>query len=271
MLKQVITLSLAAFTFAACSGGHVSSGNRSEGPAATAVNWSNLATRRIFFGHQSVGYNILEGVADVQSAHGRAGLRITETASPAEMKPGVLAHTPVGQNGDPLSKLRAFAGHLDAGIGANTDVALFKHCYIDVVGTTDVAQVFKKYTEEMDRLQTRYPDVRFVHVTIPLRKVQTGPKALVKRVLGRVPGGYLENARRNEYNELLRAHYAGKATVFDLAQIEASLPDGATTTFRHGGREFLALNPDYTYDNGHLNPTGRRLVAERFLATLAAD
>lgn len=236
----------------------------------TADGLRRLAGLRIFFGHQSVGQDILTGVGDILRDTGSAvNMRVVQTSDAAELQPGVLAHTMVGKNGDPSSKIRAFGQHLDAGIGRHADIALFKYCYIDVDASTDVSRIFGEYKAELARLQRRYPDVRFVHVTMPLRKVQTGPKALLKRVLGKPAGGYLENVKRNEYNDLLRAEYAAGGSVFDLAEIEATPPDADATTFSYQGQTYRALNPDYTYDNGHLNETARRLVAERFLATLA--
>ncbi len=53
-----------------------------------------LAQRRIFFGHQSVGGNILEGLQRLG-----AGPRVVEVKSPSEtVAPGTLAHAMVGEN-----------------------------------------------------------------------------------------------------------------------------------------------------------------------------
>ena len=35
-----------------------------------AVKWEKLAQKKIYFGHQSVGFNIMEGIKDVMKEHG---------------------------------------------------------------------------------------------------------------------------------------------------------------------------------------------------------
>jgi hypothetical protein len=159
---------------------------------------------------------------------------------------------------------------VNAGIGGTADVALFKFCYIDVDPSTDVARVFAEYESTMTALKARYPTTRFVHVTMPLRMVQSGPKALVKKALGQPLGGYAENMLRNTYNDKLRRAYEGKEPLFDLARIESTAADGSRTTFTSNGSEYFALNPPYTYDNGHLNDHGRLRAAEEFVRVLAA-
>lgn len=232
-----------------------------------------LKTRTVFFGHQSVGQNIMEGVADLLNARPDA-IRLTAVAQgrpdPAQLTPGTLLHTAVGTNGDPYSKIRAFTEMMHSGLGEAADVALFKFCYIDVEASTDVDRLFAEYRQAMTALSERYPATRFVHVTMPLRMVQTGPKAWIKRTLGRPLGGHAENILRNRYNDLLRTEYEGKQPFFDLARVESTLADGSRVTFRQGDREFFALNPSYTPDNGHLNEQARVLVAGAFLNTLVA-
>jgi hypothetical protein len=99
--------------------------------------------------------------------------------------------------------------------------------------------------------------------------VQTGPKALVKRLMDKPAGGYVENVLRNRYNERLRREYEGREPLFDIARLESQTAE-APTTFTFRGEQFFALNPAYTPDNGHLNEQGRRVVAAGFLDALAA-
>lgn len=228
-----------------------------------------LAARRVFFGHQSVGMDILNGVGDLLGRSGSQALRVTHTTDASALTPGTLAHAAVGKNGDPLGKIRAFTEFMDAGLGGHADVALFKFCYIDVEASTDVDRVFAEYQRAIEGLKQRYPSTRFVHVTMPLRMVQTGPKAMVKKMIGRPLGGYAENMLRNRYNAKLRQAY-GNEPFFDLAKVESTQPDGSRTTFNADGQEFFALTPPYTYDNGHLNEDGRVRAAEEFVRVLAS-
>jgi hypothetical protein len=267
MPKAIITFILAALCVA-CSGGHVSQ-KAASSPIGEKADWSNLAGRRIFFGHQSVGYNVIDGVVEMLREQRAPVLRVSETAVADELQPGVLAHAAVGKNGDPSSKIRAFANHMDSGLAQRSDVALFKFCYIDVDANTNVEEVFDEYKRAMADLGKRHPKTRFVHATMPLRLVQTGPKAFVKRLMDKPAGGYAENVLRNRYNDLLRREYGGREPLFDIAKLESQTGE-APTTFTFRGEQFFALNPAYTPDNGHLNEQGRRIVAAGFLDALAA-
>lgn len=79
----------------------------------------------------------------------------------------------------------------------------------------------------------------------------------------------IDNIKRNELNELIRQEYAGKEPLFDIAAIESTLPDGSRAFFSDHGKVYDYLSPDYSSDGGHLNPEGRRRVAEQLLITLA--
>jgi lysophospholipase L1-like esterase len=77
------------------------------------------------------------------------------------------------------------------------------------------------------------------------------------------------NAKRNEFNALLGQEFGAIDPIFDLAQIESTRPDGSRAYFQRSTESVFTLAPEWTYDGGHLNAAGRRVVAERFLAFLA--
>ena len=77
------------------------------------------------------------------------------------------------------------------------------------------------------------------------------------------------NILRNEYNETLRKEYVNKGTLFDLAEIESTFPDGSRSTFKRNRKLHYSLVPEYTYDGSHLNEIGRKKVAEQLLIFLA--
>jgi hypothetical protein len=279
-MKGLVVLGLAASLAAGCGGGdgaHVAKGGGDKGPMiATTLEPGTLDAlkdRAVLFGHQSVGQNIMEGVEDLLKAN-PGPVRVTGVASrpdPSQLAPGTILHTIVGTNGDPFGKIKAFAEMMDRGLGEKADIALFKFCYIDVEGSTDVDRLFAEYRSTLAGLKARHPSTKFVHVTMPLRMVQTGPKAIIKKALGRPLGGYAENILRNRYNAMLRDEYQGKEPFFDLAQVESTRPDGTRVTFEQDGREYFALHPPFTPDNGHLTEESRAMVAGAFLNTLAAD
>lgn len=226
-----------------------------------------VARRTILFGHQSVGTDILGGLRDLSGEEG-IPLRIAEVTSAAGVAPGTCAHVFVADNGNPALKLESFERALGAG-PAPVDVALIKFCFVDVTEATDPRALFDRYQAAVKALQARHPRTVFVHATVPLTVVPTGPKAFVKRLLGRERSEH-QNARREAYNALVRGAYQGKEPLLDVARIESTRPDGTDETYPVDGRPVPALVPAYTHDGGHLNATGRRRVARELVRVVAA-
>jgi lysophospholipase L1-like esterase len=231
-----------------------------------------LAGKTIFFGHQSVGQNIVEGARELAGALEMGGLRIVEAEQPDRVQPGAFLHAHVGRNGDPASKVRDFSHYLEqvssAG-GTGPDFAFVKLCFVDIGIQTDVEEVFTMYKESMARLEAAHPQTTFVHFTVPLTVKSSGLKPLIKRVLGQPVYGVNDNIKREQYNQLVREYYDGKEPVFDLAEIESTLPDGSRVAYRKGDSTYYALAKEYTGDGGHLNQAGRRIAAEHLLLFLA--
>jgi hypothetical protein len=234
----------------------------------TAEAWQRLAGQTIFFGHQSLGEDILNGLRDVMAERPEVRLNIVETREAADLGAPVLAHTKVGKNRDPGSKNRDFAGLMDQGMGGQLDVAFFKYCYIDANPDTDPQAVFADYQATLKKLQADYPQTRFFHVTMPLTVNQSGPKAWLKGLLGKDTGAGA-NVRRNQFNQLLLRAYGGKQPVFDLAKVESTRADGGAETFDEDGQSYRKLVADYARDGRHLNERGRKWVAEHLLVFLA--
>ncbi len=68
---------------------------------------------------------------------------------------------------------------------------------------------------------------------------------------------------------MLIKQYEGKEPIFDIAKIESTFPDGTRSSFTKDGKTYYSMVPEYTYDGGHLNETGRKKVAEQLLILLA--
>ena len=81
---------------------------------------------------------------------------------------------------------------------------------------------------------------------------------------------YEDNIKRNQFNELIKKEYEEKEPFFDLAKIESSYPSGERASFTKDGKVYYSLVPEYTYDSGHLNEKGRKIVAEQLLIILAS-
>jgi hypothetical protein len=228
-----------------------------------------LSTRRIFFGHQSVGGNIIDGLREVLQSDPRLALEVSESASALDGGRGALVHRRIGRNGDPKGKTDEFARLMEAGLGRRVDIALHKYCFADIGADTDVRTAFEHYQATMTRLEAEFPHVVFVHVTTPLVRVQSGLKAEVKELLGREPDHYADNFARERFNDLMREAYRGKEPLFDLAVLESTRPDGARETITSRGATSFAMVPAFTSDGGHLNEEGRRVVAQQLLVVLA--
>lgn len=220
--------------------------------------------KKIYFGHQSVGENILDGILDVSGG----GIFIKKIENNLiENSTNGIYHSQIGENGYPQKKIDHFVEFIDDN-NENIDIAFFKFCYVDIDKNTDVNALFNNYKTSMDMLISKYPYIQFVHLTAPLRVVQSGPKAWVKKIIGRPLGGAEDNIKRIEYNQLLKNHYQGKKSIFDLALIESTLPSGKLSTFSHEGKDHMSLVSEYTDDGMHLNEVGRKIVAKKLIAFL---
>jgi lysophospholipase L1-like esterase len=225
-----------------------------------------ISRERVYFAHQSVGANLIEGLEDL-AAEADVRLRIVQADRAADLPPAAFGHTFVTENGDPLKKLESFRAAL--GTGA-PDLALIKFCFVDIDRDTDVRALFERYQATIAELRQAHPRTVFVHVTVPLTTVQNGFKAWAKRLLDRPPAGLLENQRRDEYNRLVRAAYAGREPLFDLAGVESTTADGRAVRLVWHGVRVPVLLPEYTSDGGHLNAEGRRRAARELVIVLAA-
>jgi hypothetical protein len=213
----------------------------------------SIRNLKVYFGHQSVGGNVLDGLREIEKESGGGPL---------------MTDSLIGQNGEPEGKCEDFTRKI-AALPELPDVALMKFCYIDFDQTTDEAKLFARYAATLDGLQAKYPSVTFVPVTTPLTILSPAWKRTVKRLLGSVDAASAVNAKRAEFNRLMAKHYAGR-TLFDLARTESTRPDGTRNEFAWNGQTAYSLVDAYSSDGGHLNEVGRRTAAEQLIHTLAA-
>jgi len=234
--------------------------------------WSKLAEKKVFFGHQSVGYNIIDGIKDIVNERDYIELNIVETREPAAFDGPVFAHSQVGMNTKPLSKIKHFKEIMDSGVGSKVDIAFFKFCYVDIMRDSDPREIFDGYRDAIKGLQSRYPETQFLHVTVPIRSVPKGIKRnlkqSVKLLIGK-PGFFEDNMMRRSYNELLKDAYSKTEALFDLALIESVNTGGFRCHAIKGAEKVQVMAPEYTEDGGHLNNLGRRKAAEQLLIILA--
>ena len=232
--------------------------------------WSELSQKKIYFGHQSVGFNIIDGIKDLMKEYPEIKLNIVETTDESDFKVGLLAHSRVGKNVDPKSKITEFVNFIDSGIGEKADAAALKFCYVDMVADTNVKDLFSSYNDSIAQLGNKHPEMTVIHFTEPLTTSKTTWKTRLKKLIGKKDmWEYGDNIKRNEYNEMLIKQYEGKEPIFDIAKIESTYPDGTRCSFSIDGKTYYSMVPEYTTDGGHLNEIGRKKVAEQFLILLA--
>ena len=231
------------------------------------VRWRSIASRAVYFGHQSVGDDIAGGI-DRLNAELSLGLRLVETHAPAAVAHPAFVHFHAGRNQDPASKNAAMLKMLEARPRADRGIVLLKYCYVDIGRDTDVDALFSAYLETVRTIRSRYPDVTIVHATVPVTTVESAMKAEAKRLLGR--SSVREDAVvRHRYNTLVRAAFAKREPLFDIARIESTRGDGSRVYFAWNRDHIESLAPEYTRDGGHLNERGQALVAKELLNILA--
>jgi hypothetical protein len=227
-----------------------------------------LARARIYFGHHSVGDNMLSGLQRIASEEGVADLRIEALGDLTELPETFLAHSRVGANGDPQSKLEDFARILRGGTLARLDLAFMKFCYVDFDPSSDAAAIYDRYCLQLEELEAGFPEVRFLHATVPLKVRRLGARSRIKLLLRRPMWEDDSNVKRHEFNELIRANF-DEGRIVDIARAESTASDGSESTFARNGRRYPCMRPDLSTDGGHLNELGERRVGAEMISKLA--
>jgi hypothetical protein len=228
-----------------------------------------IAEHRIFFGHQSVGVDIMQGIRDLKAEAGTTGPRLVTVGKDELPQGNFFAESLVGKNSEPDTKCDAFGKIVGTLAADSLDMALLKFCYVDIKKNTDVAKVFRTYESTIVDLQRNHPGVTFVHVTVPATERNVWWRRMVKKILGREEEWDIASVKRTEFNKMLMARFQGEP-VFDLEAVESTYPDGTRNRFEAGGKEAYSLVSAYTRDGGHLNEQGRKLVARELVRKLAA-
>lgn len=206
---------------------------------------------RVFFGHQSVGHDVLEGVAALAR---EAGVEVA------------IGEGKIGANGKPEAKFDDFAKRAET--GAELDLIAMKLCFVDLYRGADPDQLLSQYKAAVARVRKAQPNAKILHVTTPLTIRATTVKASIKRLIGGNSHSDDSNLLRLTYNRGLREAFPGEP-VFDLATVEATRPDGSKEEFAVGGRPVPNLWRGYAADEGHLNEQGKRVAGRAFVAALA--
>ncbi|MBK8010411.1 MAG: SGNH/GDSL hydrolase family protein [Deltaproteobacteria bacterium] len=203
--------------------------------ALTPEQKARIQQKKVFFGHQSVGDNIIEGTRAL-------GFTFEEASTKDDYAQPKLGHGHIPENGDPMRKMASFEAAVNA-IGV-ADVAAMKLCWIDFASNSDVAEMQSTYVSTINELIAKNPGTVFVHVTPPLTTNEPGL-----------------NRARIAFGQWMKNSYGSIAVVFDLAEAISTRPDGSAC--EDGGARRLC--PEYASDAGHLNALGQERAAKAFL------
>jgi hypothetical protein len=264
-MHNFVMLSLAVSIFFSCSQNKVD-----EVFIMNSTVKSNLKViekSKIYFGHKSVGYNIIDGIKDLL-IKANNNINIIELNEDQKLPEYYFLHSQIGNNREPEKKCDDFLNFLNKNFMKDLDIAFLKFCYVDIQDQSDVQVIFDYYKSIVESIQKKFPNLTLVHITIPLTTLQTGWKAAIKKLIGREIDGYSSNIKRYQFNQMLQEHYKNEP-IFDLAKIESTYPDGSRESFKHSGKTYYALISEYTNDGGHLNKIGRRLAAIELIQVLS--
>lgn len=265
MKKVLGTLIVLILFISGCNNDKGTSFNlKSMTPKLSDKDLSRLAGKKIYFGHQSVGYNIVNGIKLLIN-DSQQKIEIIEGLPNKNCKPGFY-HSLNGKNYYPVGKIDDFVTKMESGIGANIDIAFFKFCYVDITKETDVDELFDHYKSSMARLKAEFPGTKFIYCTAPLTRSNGRIKTLLKFLLHRENSDKLDNIKRNKFNQHIHNEYDNKEVVFDIAKFESN---DYQAFFINNGTKIYTLDPDFTSDGGHLNTLGSKFVAEGLLELLA--
>lgn len=269
---KILFLIIMSITLESCRNGdhmHLKSSYIDIINSVSKKDWAELAQKKIYFGHQSVGFNIIDGIKDIMAEYNKIDLKITETDNLNDFSNPLFGHSRIGQNTKLSSKLQDFEAKMFEGLGKKVDVAFFKFCYVDITEKTDIQKLFESYKQTMTNLEKKFPDTLFLHATVPLRTVRTSWKTHLKKMLGKNVWEYADNIKRNEFNKMVRNEFKDSGRLFDIAYAESTYPDGSLEGITYNRRKYATLIPLYTNDGGHLNEDGRKVVAAHLLKLLA--
>ena len=226
------------------------------------MDTAKIEKMEIFFGHQSVGQNIIEGIGQIDG-------NIPVYSHPPTDSTAGIYHVYIGENGNPKRKIDEFVKMAESIPDTVKATTFMKFCFLDIDETTDINSLFDYYKAEMETLGESKGNLNIIHFTVPLMAKQTGLKAAAKKILGKNVTGTNDNLNRFEFNELIRKSFGKR--VFDLAKYESTLPDGSRLTAVNTGVPYEILYPEYSDDGSHLNKSGSRYIAEELFVFLASQ
>lgn len=218
----------------------------------TAQGLTAVKSKRILFGHQSVGGNMIDGISALYASYGvSAPTMVGYLPEINSASGGFFAEFYVGENYDPLGKITDFNATVRQ-YASKLDIAFMKFCFVDISGGTNISQLFSSYQSTMNGLTNDFPSLKIVYVTAALDEWDTDSAVA-----------------REQLNSLIRQAYGSTGRVFDLAAVESTRPDGSRVSGTSNGNTYYQLYDGYSSDGGHLSATGAQVVDKALFTLLA--
>ena len=222
----------------------------------------------IYFGHKSVGNNIIEGIKAIAFTKEISDLRIIRLDEEEKLPQNYFVHSSIGKNGDPISKIKEFQTNIDSLVDENLKIAMMKFCYADFNKNSDINEIFQQYSTVVDTIKNKYPDLIIIHFTVPLMAERSFLGKLKSFVKGESDKNFYDNLVRNKFSDLIQSKYPSE-NIFDIAKIESTYPNGKIEEIELNGRSTSFLISDYSSDGSHLNEFGQKLVANELINHIA--
>ena len=244
----------------------------------TAALFDLAMTRRLFFGHQSVGAQVLTGIGELASDLGRPDpVEVHLPADPIPPTGGMVSDAYVGLNGDGFTKTRgdhtvgeptaepSFAQRI-VELQDDIDTAVLKFCYADLrpgsthyaIGPYTPTMLFNEYKTTFAGLEAAFPHITFIYATETIVNVDDEDS---------INGA---NALRMQFNQLIRAEYGDTGRLWDIALAESTDPDG-DRYIDGDGSEYLYIgyaSGDLEHISG-VDGIGRKAAATPLVLILA--
>jgi hypothetical protein len=247
----------------------------SQNPSMNDIDLSDIYSKlktieeqRIYFGHRSVGNNIIDGLSQIAQNYPDIELKIIRIDTVDQFPDSFFAHSLIGINTQPETKCDDFTRVVSTQMGSNVDIAFLKFCFADIKEDTQVDRVFQYYRETMIALKSEFPQITFIHLTVPLNSGSTGIKEWIKRTFDLGDYSDASNIKKNQFNDLMHEYYQDEP-IFDVARAESTYPDGGRESFQKDGHTYYELIDAYTDSGGHLNEVGKIWVARELINSLA--
>ncbi len=222
-------------------------------PDLDASDLERIAQTRIFFGHRSVGSDIVE--LGVPAVYERFGVAPPDVSSGSPLGAGSAGDQWLAQTDDPRVKIDDFEEWIrERSVATASDIAFMKLGYVDILAETDLQAVFDHYRAVLDGLETDFPAMMFLHATVSPTRWDPWNNAAIER-----------------FNTLMRTTYADSGSLYDLAAVLSTCPDGTIDAHEtDDGLAYVQLCADYSRDGGHLSQLGSEVAATELLRLLAA-